>query len=147
MKSVVLIALLAFTSLSVTAFQDNEKEAFLLRIQACPTIKFPCGPRSPMPSVCRNMRDAIRAGKPAQLHRITDKAEIGRKRRASGCTKMVKPRGKSCDEYPFASTREGGTYAKTLLVPIRENNKQGGLLSRFYKKYGIADGGCFNVRV
>ena len=147
MKSVVLIALLAFTSLSVAALLDNEKEAFLLVKRACPTITFPCGPSSLMPNVCKNMRDAIKAGHPKQLHRTTDKAEIRKNRYDSGCTKMVKPPGQSCDEYPFASSKEGGTGAKTMLVPRAENNMQGGLLSGFYRKNNIADGDCFNVQV
>jgi hypothetical protein len=34
-----------------------------------------------------------------------------------------------------------------MMVPKRENSQQGGLLSGFYKKHGIVDGGCYNVQV
>ena len=147
MKSVVLIALLAFTSLSIATFIDDEQEEFLLEKRACPTIIFPCGPASTMPNVCKNMQDAIKKGHPKQLHRITDKKKIRKNRYDSGCTKMVKPPGQSCDEYPFASSQEGGTGAETMLVPLQENNQQGGLLSSFYRSNNIADGDCFNVQV
>ena len=42
----------------------------------------------------------------------------------------------SCDEYPFASTEEGGSgnqlRVSLRLVPVREQSLQGGLLSAFY---------------
>ncbi len=38
----------------------------------------------------------------------------------------------SCDEYPFASTNEGGSAAIIRGVELDENNKQGGDLSAFY---------------
>ena len=53
------------------------------------------------------MKNAIAKGHPTQLHRITDKKKISKNRYDSGCTKMVKPPGQSCDEYPFASSQEG----------------------------------------
>ena len=53
----------------------------------------------------------------------------------------------SCDEYPFASTYEGGTGAVIAAVPIKENSSQGGQLSAFYRKNDIQDGGCFEVKI
>ncbi len=46
------------------------------------------------------------AGTPP-LHRITDAATIRRNRAVACPSKYPRPTGKSCDEYPFASTREG----------------------------------------
>lgn len=34
-----------------------------------------------------------------------------------------------------------------MLVPIKENSLQGGLLSAFYKKNNIGNGGCYNVKL
>ncbi len=39
----------------------------------------------------------------------------------------------SLDEFPFASTREGGGLALVAAVPLRENCIQGGLLGAFYR--------------
>jgi ABC-type multidrug transport system ATPase subunit len=38
----------------------------------------------------------------------------------------------SCDEYPFASTVQGGAHTVIAEVPIAENSKQGTMLSGFY---------------
>ena len=71
----------------------------------CPTITFEC---SRMPNVCANIRNAIvNLGKPTRLNRMTNPKLISKNRRDSGCPKLVKPTGYSCDEYPFASSRQG----------------------------------------
>ena len=60
----------------------------------------------------------------------------------------MKPgKGMSCDEYPFASTYEGGTGAVIAAVPIKENSSQGGQLSAFYRRNSIQDGDCFEVQI
>jgi Deoxyribonuclease NucA/NucB len=51
----------------------------------------------------------------------------------------------SCDEYPFASTVEGGFGAHRSCVVAFQNNIQGGYLSAFYKK--LSYGQQFIVRV
>ena len=49
------------------------------------------------------------------------------------------------DEYPFASTYEGGKGAFVADVPQSEQNIQGGVLAQFYRIYGIQDGDQFKV--
>lgn len=94
------------------------------------------------------MRNAIHnQGQPSQLTRLTNSTRIKRNRRNSGCTKMKPGPGLSCDEYPFASTYEGGKGATTAIVPIKENSLHGGQLSYFYTKNKIQDGGCFIVKI
>ena len=101
-----------------------------------------------MPAVCANMRNAIHnKGKPSQLTRTTNSSQIRKNRRDSGCTKMKPGPGMSCDEYPFASTNEGGLGAVIVAVPLKENQSQGGQLSAFYRKNDIQDGGCFKVQI
>jgi len=55
----------------------------------------------------------------------------------------------SPDEYPFASTYEGGKPTKGSVagVPVHEQRVQGGTMSRFYQKYGLGDGDKFQVDV
>jgi hypothetical protein len=57
------------------------------------------------------------------------------------------PSGYSLDEFPFASSQQGGTGARIAQVPILEQNIQGGMLSSFYQKYGITHGDPFKVIV
>ncbi len=114
------------------------------RRQRCPTIRFPC---SRMPNVCANMRNAIRLGKPRVLQRTTNRSQIRRNRRASGCRRLGRRAGHNCDEYPFASTFQGGRGAVVRLVPIRENSIQGALLGAFYRRNRIGHRGCFRVSV
>lgn len=41
----------------------------------------------------------------------------------------------SCDEYPFATTVEGGANATCAGVPAIEQRRQGGIMSNFYQNY------------
>lgn len=78
-------------------------------------------------------------------------ADLGRRRDrraavcpAGTCTNSPAPNN-SCDEYPFASTREGGAGASVRCVPSGTNSSQGGTLSQFYKN--LKDGDYFCVKV
>ena len=53
----------------------------------------------------------------------------------------------SRDEYPFASTLEGGEGADVKLVPIQEQRIQGGVINGFYSKNNMNPGDCFYVKV
>jgi hypothetical protein len=58
----------------------------------------------------------------------------------------------SCDEYPFQSTREGGTALSKknrgwAWVPASEQNRQGGLVKSFYYGNRVLDGDAFWVEV
>ncbi|MFB6614698.1 NucA/NucB deoxyribonuclease domain-containing protein [Streptomyces sp. NPDC056367] len=59
--------------------------------------------------------------------------------------------GLSCDEYPFASTKEGGTTLGTFYrgwawVPRAEQNSQGGLLISFYRTNRVLEDDPFWVK-
>jgi hypothetical protein len=61
-----------------------------------------------------------------------------RNNRRQVCHGKPPHKGWSCDEYPFASTAQGGTSVplidrSTAWVPRSENSKQGGILGSFYK--------------
>ena len=63
-------------------------------------------------------------------------------RRGDACASAPSPRpnGMQCDEYPFASTYQGGgpwgkTYsAQWQLIPAAENSLQGDVLGHFYSR-------------
>lgn len=97
-----------------------------------------------MPNIARNVQSAIDEGQPDVLTRTTDNALI-RANRAAACSGFCGPG--SPDEYPFASTLEGGAGARVAGVPVQEQYIQGAMLRNFYAKYGIGDGGIFRVVV
>jgi len=57
------------------------------------------------------------------------------------------PKGKNWDEYPYASTYEGGRGAYAELVDKEQNQGAGGKLTQFYRKNGVKDGCRFRVKV
>lgn len=93
-----------------------------------------------MPGIAGNINAAQEAGLPSILTRTTDSDLIDANRAAA--TAGFNGAG-SPDEYPFASTLEGGAGARIADVPIREQRIQGGILSRFYQNNGIGDGDQF----
>ncbi|KAL3836341.1 hypothetical protein ACJMK2_021808 [Sinanodonta woodiana] len=127
----------------------NAKSNFNLEILveeenvAAPDLVFDC---TNMPNVCQNIRNAINSGKTRSLQRITDQNQI-KKNRQAACGKVTcTAPNNSCDEYPFASTSQGGAGATTKCVPLSENNSQGGQLAGFYKKNNIGDKDWFNMK-
>lgn len=88
------------------------------------------------------------------LHRVTG-AQIDSNRNAACSTarknalpapnpNMIDP---SCDEYPFASSAEGGATSRIAWVPKAENDNQGNLMSSFYRLNRIMVGDAFTVGV
>jgi Deoxyribonuclease NucA/NucB len=96
----------------------------------------------------QTQKGSVGYGKPGgeyYLHRLTDQSEINQNR-SQVCPKKAKPpkgkKGWSCDEYPFASTEEGGKALpaadrSTAWVPASEQKSQGGMLNKFNLKYRI----------
>ncbi len=96
-----------------------------------PILKFS---RKKMPNIADNIDEAIETGQPKVLARETDKSAISANRRNAlkGVDDAID--GNSLDEYPFASSKEGGVGANVKSVPVKEQNIQGGTMSSFYKK-------------
>lgn len=59
-----------------------------------------------------------------------------------GPEEMTNP---SCDEYPLASSEQGGSGASVRWVPLSENNSQGGTMSQFYRGNRVMVGDNFYV--
>ncbi|PWN95725.1 hypothetical protein FA09DRAFT_362765 [Tilletiopsis washingtonensis] len=110
------------------------------------TVTFDC---SRVPNICSNDCYAIRClGKPTTLTRNSPQAEDNRD--ANACRSPNRCSGNpsdsnSCDEYPFASTSQGGAGASTRCVPSQENSRQGGTLSSFYTRNSVANGDSYSV--
>ncbi|MEV4252512.1 NucA/NucB deoxyribonuclease domain-containing protein [Spirillospora sp. NPDC049652] len=116
-----------------------------------------------LPQIAANIR-RIQNGSPGHygkpgsghpLHRMMNKSQQGKNRRAVCARRVVgaPPRpGVSCDEYPFASTREGGTTLSaknrgTAWVPAWEQNKQAGYITSSHNTWRTLDGEAFYVIV
>lgn len=92
-----------------------------------------------------------RPGAGTPLHRGTN-AQVIKNNRNQVCPKSLKrPAGYQCDEYPFASTAEGGTTLAAVnrnvaFVPAAENSSQGTRLSAFYRANRVLDGDALYVQ-
>lgn len=114
-------------------------------------------PRSLVREYADHIADAQLSGEPgapddAPLHRITNADDI-KENRNTACQYAPDPRpnGKQCDEYPFASTREGaytgGGSWSWRLIDENHNRDGGNLLQRFYQDARILRGDEFYVKV
>jgi Deoxyribonuclease NucA/NucB len=79
--------------------------------------------------------------KPSILHRYS--ALKAANRQAAGCYPggpwLPKLTGYNCDEYPFASTEEGGAGSSIRGVPEKENSRQGGRVNIFFTNNHVLD--------
>lgn len=129
------------------------------------------------PDLIRHIQAAQRSGLPGRwplgtpLRRLVGKAAIEANRNAA-CLQRWRGRGLSCDEYPFASTKQGAKSspgpARTFphcdisdlptgvrgpngqsvcRIPLGQNSYGGSILNSFYADNRILDNDAFRVRV
>jgi hypothetical protein len=98
------------------------------------------------PQIAVNDKSAIDLGKPFLLHREANRVKMDENRELAGCKPAWAGPG-SCDEYPFASTMEGGLGAHIMGVPFGEQSRQGTDISGFYRRNKIGQGDPFLVAV
>lgn len=91
------------------------------------------------PNIYRHTLNAFMQGKPSVLHYDSDKKAKARRRYHATKVLPSPPSGMQRDEYPFASTIEGGLGAAVTYVPREENNKQGQDLQRLYNTLESGD--------
>ncbi|PKV82758.1 NucA/NucB deoxyribonuclease domain-containing protein [Streptomyces sp. TLI_146] len=93
-----------------------------------------------------------RQGSGLPLHREADRTKADANRRAV-CGGQAPPAPNlSCDEYPFATTKEGGTALPAssrgiAWVPADEQDAQGGRINAFQKQQRLLDNDAFWVQV
>ena len=97
------------------------------------------------PAIAAHVRAAQAAGQPRVLTRASGARQRANRRAACGHWPQGSPL--SCDEYPFASTHQGGRGASTAGVPKVEQRRQGGELRAFYAKAKVKVGDQFLVVV
>jgi hypothetical protein len=99
------------------------------------------------PQKTKNMRSKMDPDGTKTLHRETSTPARRLNRRLALKGEPAAGAGKSLDEFPFASSKEGGSDAKVAAIDKTEQNKQGGKMSSFYQKHNIPDGGAFTVKI
>ncbi len=112
---------------------------------ALPVLEFDS---ADFPKKTANMQKGMPPGQDSkQLTRQTSKSAIRKNRRAALKEATKGPSGTSLDEFPFASTTQGGAGAKVSAIPTEEQCAQGGKMSSFYQKHNIQDGDSFIVKI
>ena len=100
--------------------------------------------------MAQNFEKAAADGAPGILTKMDGVSNADRNRRAAQAH-APRPRqfgtNATWEEFPFASTYEGGQGATLTLAPGRMNSKHGRALQLFYKLSGLKDGMPFMVRV
>lgn len=119
------------------------KPAAIVADRRCGDTKVVVFDAAKMAFITRNIMMAWSEGKPSVLTK--DRSREVANRRVACPKTFVRAYGGQCDEYPFASTRQGGTGARAEEVPPRENRCQGGTLSRGYDLAGIGEGDDYLV--
>lgn len=120
---------------------------FAVRSQALPIFVIDA---TKMPNIAAHVKQAQAQGQPSILTYIgAENNSLNTNNRNAACRLQPIPRppGQQCDEYPFASTYEGGATASAVLVPGGENQSQGGSLSKFYASNNLQKGSRFQVMV
>jgi RHS repeat-associated protein len=98
---------------------------------------------SKTPNIYRHTLNSFRNDKPEFLHYDSDEQRQKDRRAEALANYPKKGDGTERDEYPYASTEEGGKGADVAYVPKREQRIQGGQLGSLYKK--LEDGEAFFV--
>jgi len=97
------------------------------------------------PELADNIWQAQKAGRSSTL--TYGGSDIINANREAATGGIDSPSGLSADEYPFASTQQGGRGAWVGHVPVRQQNIQGGMLGQFYRRFNLKPGAQFIVSV
>lgn len=132
------------TSIPVSGVIAAEEVICPAAAESLPVLAFS---RARTPEISANIEAAIAEGHPEILAREMAKDAIRANRSAALRGQPKPPSTHSLDEYPFASSMQGGAGARVAPVPRIEQNIQGGIMSNFYREHGIQQGDRFRVVV
>lgn len=105
-----------------------------------PTVKFSAAKN---PDLAANIKNAQQAGHPKIL---THGGNYDANRKAA-LREVPKISGFTRDEYPFASSMEGGEGSWVGHVPASQQSSQGGILMNFFSKNKLKPGDKYRVEV
>jgi hypothetical protein len=93
------------------------------------------------PELAENITHAQKAGHPSILTHGGNSAA----NRAGALEGVPNIRPLSRDEYPFASSLEGGAGSWVGHVPVSQQNAQGAILKNFFKQNNVQSGDQYRV--
>ncbi|MFC8349557.1 NucA/NucB deoxyribonuclease domain-containing protein [Streptomyces sp. NPDC057280] len=135
------------------ALPGAPRQVGCVNLKAVPVIRYSLN--GPWPDIAKHIKDAQAQGLPGKygtthyLTRLTDRAKIRENRNKACPTSLERPPGKSCDEYPFASTWQGARYGggdfSRRMVNAQQNEKAGKALKGFYTYARVLEGDRFLV--
>ncbi|WP_265594880.1 NucA/NucB deoxyribonuclease domain-containing protein [Haloferula sp. BvORR071] len=99
---------------------------------------------SALPELASNIYHAIQAGHPDVLTYLGDEKKKRANRRLA-LRDVLQIAGFSRDEYPFASSREGGKGAWVGHVPADQQSAQGFLISELVRNHKLKPGDKYRV--
>ncbi|RYZ71970.1 MAG: hypothetical protein EOP09_03895, partial [Proteobacteria bacterium] len=105
-----------------------------------PEVKFSA---AKYPELAENILHAQKAGHPSVLTHGGNSAA----NRAAALDGVPNLRPLSRDEYPFASSMEGGARSWVGHIPVSQQNAQGAILKNFFRKNNIKPGDQYRVVV
>jgi hypothetical protein len=125
----------------------EEAKAQIGQVRNSPVKVIPM-PKSIIPGVAAHIASAqsFPTFKPIQLTRCLPAQAVLNREEAVGGILPAGP-GFSLDEYPFASSRQGGLGASVAAVPFWENCVQGGIIGACYRIEKITPGTRYFVVV
>jgi hypothetical protein len=118
--------------------------ARVIQDKQCDDVKVVVFDAAKMPFITRNVSLAWGEGHDSVLTKNSALQSANRSKACPRSFTKTYPKS-SCDEYPFASTEEGGAGARTEEVHKDEQDCQGGTLSTSYRYQNIKDGDRFLV--
>ncbi|MFF3467449.1 DNRLRE domain-containing protein [Streptomyces sp. NPDC002619] len=128
---------------------DNCQATYGLRESQCRDLPVYVVDGKQTPKIAINDASAIATGHPFLLHYNGGGKEKTLNRELAGCSSWWKRGGgvQSCDEYPFATSMEGGVGSQLMGVPWAEQQTQGTTISAFYRTNKIKRGDPYLVAV
>ncbi|MEV5432703.1 NucA/NucB deoxyribonuclease domain-containing protein [Streptomyces sp. NPDC052701] len=135
------------------ALPGAPRQVGCVNLQAVPVISYSL--TGPWPEVAQHIKDAQATGLPGKygttnyLTRLTDSKKIKENREKACPQSLQRPPGKSCDEYPFASTWQGAKHGNgkfsRRMVNAKQNTDAGKALKGFYTYSRVLEGDRFLV--
>ncbi|MGF0173220.1 NucA/NucB deoxyribonuclease domain-containing protein [Streptomyces sp. Marseille-Q5077] len=135
------------------ALPGAPRQVGCVNLRAVPEISYSL--TGPWPEIADHIKDAQATGLPGKhgttnyLTRLTDRSKIQQNRDKACPSSLERPPGKSCDEYPFASTWQGAKYSggpfSRRMVNAQQNKKAGDALRGFYTYARVLEGDRFLV--
>ncbi len=127
-----------------TVFATAGAGAGAAATQAVPVYKLSA---SQYPNVAEGVQAAFDAGHPQVLNYLVTANKVNRPIALSGLKGRLTGTGLSFDEFPMASTIQGGPGAQVTVVPLAENTAQGLDFLRFLRESGLLQQGYGKFKV